>query len=100
MDWKNALNQLAVVAPKLAYKPELIETLKQHAKQPNPPSLLMAQMEVMMSVAKQNQRVAELHGYPTLEAYAKRVEVAIQAVVSALKTAGVAPSKSNQAQQI
>lgn len=100
MDWKDALNQLAEVAPKLAYKKELVEALLVHAKAAHPPSILMSQMEVMMSVAKQNQRVAELHGYPTLEGYAKKTEIAIQAVVSALKQAGVAPVKSTQAQAI
>jgi len=100
MDWKEALNNLANVSGKLAFKEDLLNQLRQHAKQANPPAILMAQMEVMVSVAKQNQRVAELHGYPGLASYAKNVEVAIQNVMLALKNIGVAPTKSTQAGQI
>jgi hypothetical protein len=97
MDWKEALTALAHIAPKLAFKPDLIAQLKAHTTQSAPPAVLMAQMEVMLSVAKQNQRIAELHGYPSLEEYAKRVEAAIQNVLSALKSTGVAPVKNQQA---
>ncbi len=97
MDWKEALGSLINIAPKLAFKPELIEQLKSHVKQKDPPTILPAQLEVMMAVAKQNTRVAQLHGYPGLESYAKQVEVAIQNVISGLRNAGIAPQKSAQA---
>lgn len=97
MDWKTALKQLIEAAPKLAFKPELIASLQTAHNAPTPPALLMAQMEVMMAVVKQNRRIAELHGYPSLDAYAKRVELAIANVVTALKAQGVQPTKSAQA---
>lgn len=97
MDWKDALTALANVAPKLAFKPELVEQLRAHAQLPVPPPILMTQMEVMLSVAKQNQRVAQQHGYAGLEEYANRVEAAVQNVLIALKNTGVAPTKSQQA---
>ena len=100
MDWKDALNQLVTVAPKLAFKPDLIAQLQSHTKQKDPPSILLAQLEVMASVAKQNIRAAQLHGYPGLEQYAKSVEAAIQNVVSALKNVGVTPPKNAQAASI
>jgi len=100
MDWKEAVDQLARVAPKLAFKDELVTALKAHAKQGSPPTLLLAQLEVVASVAKQNTRVAQLHGYPGLEAHAKAVEVAVQNVVSALKSVGVTPQKNQQASSI
>jgi hypothetical protein len=98
MDWKEALTQLVDVAPKLAFKPELIAALQASAKAPTPPPILPVQLEVMMAVVKQNRRIADLHGYPSLDAYAKRVEVAIQNVVSALKGAGLLQSTTKSAQ--
>jgi hypothetical protein len=103
MDWKEALEHLAVVAPKLAFKDELVQALRAHSKQNEnaPPSLLLSQLEVVVSVAKQNLRVAQLHGYLGLEQHARTVEVAVQNVLSALRAAGVSlTSKNQQAQQI
>lgn len=93
MDWKEALTQLLDVAPKLAFKTELIDTMRGHLKQATPPGTLVPQIDVMLAVAKQNQRVAELHGYPTLETYAKKMEVACSNLLSALRTAGLSGSK-------
>lgn len=100
MDWKEAAGKLADVAVKLAFKQELIDALRGHAKQANPPAVLLAQIEVILSVAKQNQRAAQLHGYPGLETYAKQVEVACQNLVGALRNAGVQTQKTAQAQTI
>lgn len=100
MDWKEAVGKLADVAGKLAFKQELIDQLRSHAKQGAPPAVLLAQIEVILSVAKQNQRVAQLHGYPGLEVYAKQVEVACQNLMGALRTAGVQTQKTAQAQSI
>lgn len=91
MDWKEALTALIEVAPKLAFKPELVEQLKSHLNQSKPPQLLFAQIDVMLAIARQNQRVADLHGYPALETYAKRLEVACSNTLSALRAAGVPP---------
>lgn len=97
MTWQEALKQLIEIAPKLAFKPELLTALQGALQSSSPPSILQAQMEVMMAVVKQNRRLADLHGYPSLEAYAKRVEVAVANVTAALKASGVAPAKSPQA---
>lgn len=100
MDWKEAVGKLADIAPKLAFKEELIAQLRAHIKQKDPPSVLLAQLEVMAAVAKQNTRVAQQHGYPGLEVYAKQVEVGIQNVIGALRNAGVQTQKTSQAQSI
>lgn len=97
MDWKEALTSLIALAPKLAYKAELVEALKTHLKASAPPPTLMPQMEVIMLVAKQNQRVAELHGYPLLADIGRKVEVAASNVIQGLKAVGIAATKPAQA---
>jgi hypothetical protein len=99
-DWNDAVMKLAEVAPRLAFKEELVNALRAHAKLPSPPVILLAQLEVIVSVAKQNIRVAQLHGYAGLEMHAKAVEIAVRNVVSALKNIGVSAEKNQQANAI
>jgi hypothetical protein len=100
MDWKDAVQELAKVMPKLAFKQQLIDSLSNSAKAPTPPNVLMAQLEVILAVCKQNVRVSQQHGYPGLEIYAKQVEVAVQNVLSALRNAGLPTGKNQQASSI
>jgi hypothetical protein len=88
MDWKEALTALIETAPKLAFKQELVDALKGHLKSNSPPTLLVSQVDVMLAISKQNQRLADLYGYANLEAQAKKLEVCCTNLLSALKSAG------------
>lgn len=90
MDWKEALTALIEVAPKLAFKQELVDALKAHLKASKPPTLLVSQVDVMLAISKQNQRVADMYGYANLDAQAKKLEVCCTNLLSALRAAGAA----------
>jgi hypothetical protein len=94
--WNDATKALVKLMPKLAFQPQLVSTMAKGADEAKPPALLMAQLEVVLVVSRQNLRVAELHGYASLSQYAKQVESAALDLISLLKREGIAASRPTQ----